>query len=83
MSTTQLQNYIAGEWVEGASVSRNLNPSNTGDLIGEFAQASASPVHDSMFEDVFDAAQPKPVTVDSRLDSILGGAQASEMRGAQ
>ncbi len=35
-------NYIAGEWVEGASVTRNVNPSNTDDVIGEFAQASAA-----------------------------------------
>ncbi len=36
------KNYIAGEWVEGASVTRNVNPSNTDDVIGEFAQASAA-----------------------------------------
>ena len=36
------KNYIAGEWVEGASISRNLNPSNTDDLVGEYAQADAA-----------------------------------------
>ena len=36
------KNYIAGEWVEGATVTRNVNPSNTDDVIGEFAQASAA-----------------------------------------
>ena len=51
------------------------NASNEMDRAVEFAQSSASPQHESMFEDVFDAAQPKPVTVDSRLDSILGSAQ--------
>lgn len=35
-------NYIAGEWVEGASVTRNVNPSNTDDVIGEFTQVSAA-----------------------------------------
>jgi aldehyde dehydrogenase (NAD+) len=35
------KNLINGEWVDGASVSRNVNPSDTRDLIGEFAQADA------------------------------------------
>jgi aldehyde dehydrogenase (NAD+) len=42
------KNYIAGEWVEGASVSRNINPSNTDDLIGEYAQASAAQVDEAV-----------------------------------
>jgi alpha-ketoglutaric semialdehyde dehydrogenase len=32
-------NLIGGEWVEGASASRNINPSNTDDVVGEYAQA--------------------------------------------
>src|SRR5438477_5888306 len=32
-------NYIAGEWVAGASVTANRNPSNLADIIGEYAQA--------------------------------------------
>jgi aldehyde dehydrogenase (NAD+) len=35
------KNFIAGEWVDGAAVSRNVNPSNTNDIIGEYAQADA------------------------------------------
>ncbi|MFL9966550.1 aldehyde dehydrogenase family protein [Paraburkholderia sediminicola] len=38
---SQFANYIDGQWVEGASVSRNVNPSNLDDVIGEFAQADA------------------------------------------
>ena len=38
------KNYIAGEWVAGAGVSRNINPSNTNDVIGEYAQADAAQV---------------------------------------
>src|SRR5664279_4182282 len=34
-----LKNYIAGEWAESAAVSRNVNPSNTQDIIGEYARA--------------------------------------------
>jgi alpha-ketoglutaric semialdehyde dehydrogenase len=33
-----LKNYIAGEWVEGAGISRNINPSNTNDVVGEYAK---------------------------------------------
>ena len=36
------RNDIAGEWVAGASVSRNINPSNTDEIVGEFAQADAA-----------------------------------------
>ncbi len=39
MSTTQLQNYIAGEWVAGATTSKDVNPSDTNDVIAEYAQA--------------------------------------------
>jgi acyl-CoA reductase-like NAD-dependent aldehyde dehydrogenase len=33
------QNYIGGAWVDGASTSTNINPSNTDDIIGHYAQA--------------------------------------------
>ena len=36
------RNFIAGEWVEGAGVSRDLNPSDTNDVVGEYAQADAA-----------------------------------------
>jgi acetoin:2,6-dichlorophenolindophenol oxidoreductase subunit alpha len=65
----------AGMLKPGDLANLDKNAGDEMDRAVEFAQASASPVHESMFEDVFDAAQPKPVTVDSRLDSILGGAQ--------
>jgi acyl-CoA reductase-like NAD-dependent aldehyde dehydrogenase len=38
------RNYIAGEWVEGDAVSRNVNPSNTNDVVGLYAHASAAQV---------------------------------------
>jgi alpha-ketoglutaric semialdehyde dehydrogenase len=38
------KNYIAGEWVAGDSVSRNVNPSDTNDVVGLFAQANAAQV---------------------------------------
>ncbi|MEF7614428.1 aldehyde dehydrogenase family protein [Aquincola sp. MAHUQ-54] len=36
------QNFIGGEWVQGARTSRNINPSDTRDVIGEYAQADAA-----------------------------------------
>jgi alpha-ketoglutaric semialdehyde dehydrogenase len=38
------KNLIAGEWVEGVTTSRNINPSNTDDVVGEYAGASAAQV---------------------------------------
>ena len=35
------RNYIAGEWVAGTSATANRNPSDTSDVIGEYAQADA------------------------------------------
>ena len=39
MATQQHSNYIAGEWVTGASTSRDVNPSDLSDVVGEYAQA--------------------------------------------
>jgi acyl-CoA reductase-like NAD-dependent aldehyde dehydrogenase len=33
------QNYIRGEWVDGARAQDNVNPSDTGDIIGQYAVA--------------------------------------------
>jgi len=37
-----LKNFVAGDWLEGAGVSRNINPSNTNDVIGEYARADSA-----------------------------------------
>jgi len=39
MTTQQHSNFIAGEWVAGASVGRDVNPSDLSDVVGEYAQA--------------------------------------------
>lgn len=36
------KNYIAGEWVQASEASPNINPSNTQDMVGEFARASVA-----------------------------------------
>lgn len=38
-------NFIAGEWVGGSDVCVNINPSDTNDVIGEFARGSAEDVN--------------------------------------
>ncbi len=38
------QNFIAGEWRDSADVSRNINPSDTHDLVGEYSRGSAADV---------------------------------------
>ncbi|OYX69092.1 MAG: aldehyde dehydrogenase family protein [Rhizobiales bacterium 32-66-11] len=36
------KNFIAGDWIEGTRVNRNINPSNLDDLVGEYALADAA-----------------------------------------
>ncbi len=38
----QAQNFIAGAWSKATNQSKDINPSNTGDVIGEFPQAGAA-----------------------------------------
>ena len=39
MATQKYLNYIAGEWVKGATTSQDINPSDTSDVVAEYAQA--------------------------------------------
>src|SRR5262245_11968193 len=34
-----LKNFIGGEWVDGSGITKKINPSNTGDVVGEYARA--------------------------------------------
>lgn len=38
------QNYIAGEWADGTGILTNINPSDTDDVVGEYARGSADDV---------------------------------------
>jgi aldehyde dehydrogenase (NAD+) len=42
------KNLINGEWVEGARASRNINPSDTRDVVGEYAQADAAQAREAV-----------------------------------
>ena len=35
----QFKNYVAGEWIESPQVSKNINPADLSDVIGEYARA--------------------------------------------
>ncbi len=41
-------NFIAGDWIAGPSTISNINPSDTNDVIGEYAQASKSQLEDAL-----------------------------------
>jgi len=41
-------NFIAGEWVPGDGLTPNINPSDTSDIVGEFAAGTAEQVADAV-----------------------------------
>ena len=45
MTTTSFRNLIDGEWVAGATVALDRNPSDLTDVVGEYAQADAAQTH--------------------------------------
>ena len=42
------KNFINGEWLEGSAVSKNINPSDVTDVVGEYAQADAQQAEDAI-----------------------------------
>jgi alpha-ketoglutaric semialdehyde dehydrogenase len=42
------KNFIAGEWVEARTATRNINPSDTSDVVGEYAQADEAQTLDAI-----------------------------------
>jgi len=45
---TIYRNFIAGQWLEGDAVARNINPSDTRDVIGEYARATRTQVESAI-----------------------------------
>ena len=64
------KNYIGGEWVAGADVNLNINPSDTDDVVGEYARADAAQAHAAV-DAAFDA-QPAwaGFTAEQRSDAL-------------
>ncbi|MGQ3281661.1 aldehyde dehydrogenase family protein [Bosea sp. (in: a-proteobacteria)] len=46
--TEMFKNLIAGEWAGGTNASRNINPSNTNDVVGEYAQGTVEQLNDAV-----------------------------------
>ena len=44
----ETRNFIAGEWVDGATTVPNVNPSDVTDVVGEFAQADAAQLDEAV-----------------------------------
>lgn len=44
MARQRYNNYIGGQWLAGAEYSRNINPSDLSEVVGDYAQADASQV---------------------------------------
>ena len=64
------KNYIGGEWVSSVDVNLNINPSDTNDVVGEYARADASQAH-AAIDAAFDA-QPAwaKFTAEQRSDAL-------------
>jgi len=80
-----MQNYsfIAGDWVPGESEVENRNPSDVSDLIGTYAQASASQV-----ETALDAARAAQATwqnagLEQRYNALMAIGQEMMARSAE
>ena len=64
------KNYIGGEWVTGVDVTLNINPSDTNDVIGEYARADATQAQAAV-EAAFDAqAAWAKFTAEQRSDAL-------------
>jgi acyl-CoA reductase-like NAD-dependent aldehyde dehydrogenase len=63
-------NYIAGQWVEGATASENVNPSDTRDVIGLYARADRAQAERAIA--AAQAAQPQwaAATPQQRADAL-------------
>jgi acyl-CoA reductase-like NAD-dependent aldehyde dehydrogenase len=73
MSNSIHHNFIAGEWLAGADAAANINPSDTRDVIGQYARASQAQARSAVAAAA--AAQPRwaaltPMQRSEALDRI-------------
>jgi len=74
---TEYKNLIGGEWVAGTSSVDNINPSDTGDIIGRATHASAQQVADAV--SAARQALPKWSTGTAQLRSDILSTVANEL----
>ena len=67
----EMRNFIGGEWTHGETTLANINPSDTSDIICDFAQGSISQLNDAV--QAARAAQPKwwAVGIQKRNDVLM------------
>lgn len=64
------KNMIDGEWIEGVDIARNINPSDTNDLVGEYVRADESQTRRAI-DAAFDAQKVwARFTAEQRSDSL-------------
>ena len=73
---TQTNNYIDGRWVEGESTLANINPSDTNDVIGEYAQASVSQVEEAIAAATAAQAKWHHTGLEERYNALMKIGQA-------
>ncbi len=64
------KNLIGGQWVEGVAVTRNINPSNTEDVVGEYAQADRAQVEAAIAEARAAFASWSTTPIETRADML-------------
>ncbi len=70
MSTNLHKNFIAGAWVEGVTTGLNLNPSDTNDVIGEYARADAAQAEQAISAAFEAQKQWAQCTAEQRSDAL-------------
>jgi aldehyde dehydrogenase (NAD+) len=70
MSTNLHKNFIAGAWVEGITTGLNLNPSDTNDVIGEYARADAAQAEQAISAAFEAQKQWAQCTAEQRSDAL-------------
>jgi aldehyde dehydrogenase (NAD+) len=64
------KNLIGGEWLEGSSSTRNINPSNTDDVIGEYTYADAAQAKQAIAAAKAAAPGWRAATPQARADAL-------------
>lgn len=66
----EFKNYIGGEWLDGEGVTRNINPSDTDDVIGEYAKGSVSDAQAAIDVAAIAARSWRASTPQQRFDAL-------------
>jgi alpha-ketoglutaric semialdehyde dehydrogenase len=67
---TSHHNFINGTWMAGASVSTNINPSDTSDVVGEYAQADVAQTQEAIASAKAAFPQWSMTTPQQRADAL-------------